>query len=77
MEKRRIEKPNRGIIELEYNPDQFSIEYIKNKNIIILRRLSDDVVLEIFDDNIGFIVQHDNDNRRTEFLVGIYNEKKN
>jgi len=75
MKKIRINKSDRGIIELEYNPEQFSIEYIKNKNILILRRLSDNVVLEVFDDTVGFIVQHDGE-ERTDFLVSKYDEKK-
>lgn len=73
MEKIRIEKSNRGIIELEYNPEQFSIEHIRNKNIIILRRLSDNVVLEVFNDNVGFIVQN-NTNDQINFLVSEYRE---
>lgn len=52
-----IENENGHIIDLKYDKENYNIEYVKNKNLIILRRLADNKVLEIFSEKIGFIVQ--------------------
>lgn len=60
-------------IDLKYDKEKYSIEYSKSKNKIILRRLLDNQVLEIFSDKIGFIVQC-NIEGQTNFLVTDYSE---
>lgn len=69
-----IKKDNRDKIYLKYDKEKYNIEYVKNKNIIILRRLSDNKIIEIFSDKIGFIVQCDLKNQ-TNFLVTDYGKK--
>lgn len=66
-------KEDRCTIDLKYDKEKYNIEYVKNKNMIILRRLLDNQVLEIFSDNIGFIVQC-NIEGQPNFLVTDYSE---
>lgn len=69
-----IKKENGHIIDLKYDKENYNIEYVKNKNLIILRRLLDNQILEIFSDKIGFIVQC-NLGEQTNFLVTDYSEE--
>lgn len=69
-----ITKEDRSTIDLKYDKKKYSIEYAKNENMIILRRLSDNQILKIFSDNIGFIVQC-NVGEQINFLVTDYSEK--
>ncbi len=48
-------------IQLEYDKDQFEVEYVKDLHKIILRRKKDQKVLKIIGDNIGFLIEHDID----------------
>lgn len=58
-------------IVLKYDKKKYNIEYAKNKNIIILRRLSDNKIIEVFNDKIGFIVQC-NTGEQVNFLISDY-----
>lgn len=60
-------------IYLKYDKEEYSVEYVKNKNIILLRRLSDNQIKEVFSDKIGFIVQC-NKEKKVNFLVTDYSE---
>lgn len=60
-------------IYLKYDEQKYNIEYSERKNILILRRLSDNEILGIFSDRIGFIVQCDI-NEEANFLVTDYSE---
>lgn len=64
---------NNRTIYLEYDKEKYDIEYVKSKNVIILRRLSDKQILEIFNDKIGFIVQNDSYGE-TNFVITDYSE---
>ena len=64
---------NRAIIDLEYDKDKYDFEYVKSKGVIILRRKSDNQVLEIFSDKIEYIVQSNTGNV-TNFIVTDYSE---
>lgn len=79
MFKEIITKDRNTSIYFEYDKEKYDIEYVETKNMIILRRLSDNQILEIFSDKIGFIVQCDTD-EQTNFLVTDYSnvdENKN
>lgn len=69
-----ITKDDRSTITLKYDKKKYNIEYVKNKKLFILRRLSDNKILEIFSDKIGFIVQCDIEGQ-TNFLVTDYSEE--
>lgn len=69
-----ITKDNNSTIDLKYDKGEYSIEYVKNKKLIILRRLTDNQILEVFSDKIGFIVQC-NIGKQTNFLVTDYSEE--
>lgn len=69
-----ITKDDNSTIDLKYDQEKYSIEYVKNKNLIILRRLSDNQIIEVFSDKIGFIVQC-NIGKQTNFLVTDYSEE--
>lgn len=73
MFKAVITKDRSASIYLEYDKEKYDIEYVKTKNMIILRRLADNQILEIFSDAIGFIVQCDI-NEQTNFLVTDYSK---
>lgn len=60
-------------IDLEYDKEKYSMEYVKTKDMIILRRLKDNQILKIFSDKIGFIVQCDID-QQINFLVSEYSD---
>ena len=62
-------------VYLEYNNEEYDIEYVENKNVFILRRLKDNKVLEIFGDKIGFIVQV-NSYGVSNFVTTKYSEDK-
>lgn len=71
MNKITINKENnKGQIDLIYDSERYSIEYIKNKEkmVLVIKRLIDNQILKIFDDNIGFIVQYDEDNNSYFFI---------
>ena len=63
-----IKKDDGITIDLKYDNKKYDIEYVKSKNMIILRRLIDNKILEIFSDKIGFIVQCDL-KEQTNFLI--------
>lgn len=69
-----IKKNDGNTIDLKYDKKKYNIEYVKNNNMIILRRLSDNKTLEIFSDKIGFIVQCDL-RGNTNFLMTDYSEE--
>lgn len=69
-----IKKDDGITIDLKYDNKKYDIEYVKSKNMIILRRLIDNKILEIFSDKIGFIVQCDL-KEQTNFLITDYHEK--
>lgn len=71
MFKKVIKKDIYTEINLEYDNGEYDVEYVKNKNMIILRRLKDNKVLEVFNDNIGFIAQY-NEPQQINFLVSEY-----
>lgn len=52
-----IVKDKGGKIELKYDKERYSINYIKESNNVVLSRLSNQKVLAVFSDKIGFIVQ--------------------
>lgn len=62
-------------VYLEYNNEEYDIEYVENKNVFILRRLKDNKVLEILSDKIGFIVQV-NSYGVSNFVTTEYSEDK-
>lgn len=76
MFKTIITTGNNHSIYLEYDREKYDIEYVKNKSAIILRRLSDNTVLEIFNDKVGFIVQVDGLGE-TRFVVTDYSQGEN
>ena len=76
MVKEAITTEKNQTIHLEYDKEKYNIEYVKSKNAIILRRLWDNTVLEIFNDNVGFIVQSDVFGE-TNFVVTDHSEKEN
>ena len=53
------EKRRQNDIQLEYDEEKFEIIYIENLRKIVLKRKKDYAVLAIFDDNIGFLIEHD------------------
>lgn len=71
MIEEKITTRDKRTIVLKYDKENYSIEYVKNKNIIILRRLLDNQILEIFSDRIGFIVQC-NIGEQVNFIVTNY-----
>lgn len=72
MKKMKLEKgQNFRDIDIEFDEKRYSIEYFKAEGKILLKRLSDNKIIKIFDDHLGFIVQVDNDNK-THFLVSSY-----
>lgn len=52
-----ITTKNNQTIYLEYDKNKYDIEYKKSENSVILKRLWDNEIVEIFDERIGFIVQ--------------------
>lgn len=72
MEKIKFKKGNNYCdIDIEYDEKRYNVEYVQEEGVILLRRLSDNKVIKIFSDNIGFLVQVDKDNK-THFLVSNY-----
>ncbi len=62
MDKIKINRNNNeGQIDLKYDSEQYNIEYV-------VKRLIDDRVVKIFDDNIGFIFQYD-EGKNSHFFV--------
>ena len=53
------EKRRQNDIQLEYDEEKFEIIYVENLRKIVLKRKTDNAVLAIFDDNIGFLIEHD------------------
>lgn len=72
-----IKNDDGAMIHLEYDDDKYDVQYIKHKNkeknVILLKRLADNMVLEVFSDKIGFIVQRNKD-QQVNFLVTDYSE---
>lgn len=66
-----IKKDNNSDMFFKYDEEQYDIEYAREQHMIILRRLSDKQILTVFDDNIGFIAQHD-EGESTHFVVSGY-----
>lgn len=76
MEKIKFKKGNNYCdIDVEYDEKRYNVEYVQEEGVILLRRLSDNKVIKIFDDHLGFIVQIDKDNK-THFLVSSYGKTK-
>lgn len=73
MFKTVINKSRTETIYLEYDKEKYDIEYVSNRNTIILRRLIDNKVVEIFSDKVGFIVQC-NAFGKTHFLATTYTQ---
>ena len=73
MYKTVLETERNNRIDLEYDNQKYEIEYVKRKNMIILKRISDSKILDIFSDKIGFIVQQDGESQ-TNFLVTDYSD---
>ncbi len=71
-------KNNEGKIDLKYDCERYSIEYVKNgeQMVLVIKRLIDDQILKIFDDSIGFIVQYDEGNN-SHFFVSCCMEDSN
>lgn len=67
-----------GQIDLEYDSEKYSIECIEKeeKRVFIIKRLIDERVVKTFDDNIGFIVQSDED-KNSHFFVSCCSEDDN
>lgn len=63
-------------VNLKYDKEKYSIEYFKGKDMIILKRLSDNQILEVFNDKIGFITQC-NTEEQVNFLVTQYCSRDN
>ena len=73
MYKGTIKTTSNFNIDVEYDKDKFSLEYVENDNLIILRRLSDNKTLKVFSDKIAFLVQHNIDDS-IRFLVSDYSQ---
>lgn len=58
---------------IEYDEERFDVEYVAHKNMLVLRRLEDNKVLEIFSDEIGFLIQAEKD-EETHFILTDYSE---
>ncbi len=73
MKNEELEKESYVKIQLEYDPKEYKFEYIKKMHLILLRRLKDDKVVNIFNDDVGFIVQYNLDNN-INFIVTDYSK---
>jgi len=75
MYKIELKTENRSTINLEYDNTKYDFEHVKHKGLIILRRLSDNKILDVFSDKVGFIIQYDKDDE-SNFLMTDYSEDK-
>ena len=50
-----ITTKNNQTIYLEYDKNKYDIEYKKSENSVILKRLWDNEIVEIFDERIGSV----------------------
>ena len=74
MDKILINRDNTEVsIDLQYDKKQYSIEYDQDKMIFIIRRLNDNQILKVLDNNIGFIIEYDEDSN-SHFFVSSYIE---
>lgn len=66
-----INKKNGMDIYLSYDEDKYIIEYVKSKHMIALKDRFTNGILEIFTDEIGFLVQY-NEGGTVNFVVTEY-----
>ena len=69
-----INKENGTDIYLNYDEKNYLIEYVKNKHMIALKDCFTNSILEIFTDEIGFLVQY-NEGDVVNFIVTEYQEE--
>lgn len=78
MDKIIINRDNNEVsIDLQYDKEKYCIEYIQEKKAFVIRRLNDGQIIKVLDNNIGFIVEYDEDSN-SNFFVSSYTktEKK-
>ena len=59
MKKETIKNTSGIAIELEYDPQKYEFEYVKDANTLCLKRVKNHKILALFNDRIGFIAQCD------------------
>lgn len=73
MSKQEFIKERKDGMYFEYDKTKYDIEYSEDDHMILLTRLSDNKVLEIFEDKISFIIQSYVD-RKANFLIADWEE---
>lgn len=57
MVKKEIRKNVNSVMQFDYDETKYELTYVKDKGLIVIKRLSDDTIVDVVGDNIGFIFQ--------------------